>query len=431
MAEDRVTGPDGSESAPRLARPSGTTTRGTLAIVLLLGGGIAAAPAVVVLGLVGLVIMTVHGLWSRRGLRHVEYRRILATHRVLWGDSLPFSIEIWNRKRLPLAWIEAEDTLRPGLPITERPLEADDRADRLLNTWTLGSFERVSRRYHVVAARRGVFELGPVQLRVGDLFGNEAATGQYEARDSFLVRPRIVPVRERFVRQRWDGDLRARHGLVENPALFAGVREYRPGDSLRRLHWKATARMGQPLSRRFEPARERDVMIVLDILEGGPRRFSTAGEDEQLEGLCVIAGSIAHSLERSGTSFGLAAAGFSGSIRPFAYLAPSEAVGQLGRVLDLLARLSSVPSAEFDALLIAMVRFLRPGTTILVLSGRAPTHDLPALRRLVRSGFPILVVACGPDATRHAALARQAGLPARAAELAGPWQTSRELILAG
>ena len=120
-----------------------------------------------------------------------------------------------------------------------------------------------------------------------------------------------------------------------------------------------------------------------------------------------------------------------GSIRPFAYLAPSEAVGQLGRVLDLLARLSSVPSAEFDALLIAMVRFLRPGTTILVLSGRAPTHDLPALRRLVRSGFPILVVACGPDATRHAALARQAGLPARAAELAGPWQTSRELILAG
>jgi uncharacterized protein (DUF58 family) len=426
-----MAGPIAPDTAPRLARPSGTTVRGTVAVVLLILGAIAAAPAVVVLGLVGLVIMVVHAVWARRGLRHLEYNRNLATRRVLWGDSLPVSIEIWNRKRLPLAWVEADDTLRPGLPIVERPIETGDRADRLLNTWTLGSFERVSRRYHVVAARRGVFEFGPVRLSVSDLFGNEAAHEQREGRDLFLVRPRILPVRERFVRQRWDGDLRARHGLLENPALFAGVREYRAGDSLRRLHWKATARMGQPLSRRFEPARERDVMIALDILEGGARRFSTAGEDEQLESLCVIAGSIARSLERAGTSFGLAAAGFSGSIRPFAYLAPSEAVGQLGRILDLLARLSSVPSAEFEALLVALVRVLRPGTTILVLSGREPTAFLPALRRLNRSGFPILLVAGGRDAVRHAAIARRAGIPARAADLGGSWQTSRELILAG
>ena len=278
-----------------------------------------------------------------------------------------------------------------------------------------------------------MFELGPVHLSVGDLFGNEAANEQREERDVFLVRPRIVPVRERFVRQRWDGDLRARHGLVENPALFAGVREYRAGDSLRRLHWKATARTGRALSRRFEPARERDVMIALDILagSGGGNRYSTTGQDEALEQLCVIAASIGRSLERSGTSFGLAAAGFSGSVRPFAYLAPSEAVGQLGRVLDLLARLSSVPSAEFETLLIALVRILRPGTTILVLSGREPTSFLPALRRLTRSGFPILLVTSGPEATRDAALARRAGIPARTAELAGSWRTSSELILAG
>jgi len=248
----------------------------------------------------------------------------------------------------------------------------------------------------------------------------------------FLVRPRIVAVRERFVRQRWDGELRARQGLLENPSLFSGVREYRAGDSLRRVHWKATARLGRPVSRRFDPARERDVMLALDIQNSGRRGATTSlGEDDSLEALCVAAASLARNLDRSGTSFGLAAAGFSGSVRPFAYLAPSESVGQLGRVLDILARLSAIPSSEFEHLLTALVRILRPGATILVLSGRPPTPYLAALRRLARSGFPVLFVALGREAAANAALARRAGITARVAEFDGSWRTSPELVLAG
>ena len=80
-------------AGPRLVRPSGTTVRGTVAAVLLVVGGLAGAPAVVVLGLVGLVITVVHAVWARRGLRHVEYRRVLESNRVIWGNSLPVSIE--------------------------------------------------------------------------------------------------------------------------------------------------------------------------------------------------------------------------------------------------------------------------------------------------------------------------------------------------
>ncbi|HVA85693.1 MAG TPA: DUF58 domain-containing protein [Candidatus Saccharimonadales bacterium] len=420
---------------PQARRPGstgGTAARGTVAGVLLLIGSLTGSPAIVVLGLVGMLMTAIHAIWARHGLRAVEYRRILPSRRAVWGDELDVAISVWNRKRLPLAWLEAEDTLHPALPIRERTLGPDERPDRFVNTWTLGSYERVVRHYHILAERRGVFELGPTRLRVGDLFGNQAAEEERTARDAFLVRPRIVPVRERFVRQRWDGELRARQGLLENPSLFSGVREYRAGDSLRRVHWKATARLGQPVSRRFDPARERDVMLALDIQNSGRRGAATSlGEDDSVEALCVAAASLARSFERSGRSFGLAAAGFSGSIRPFAYIAPSEAVGQLGRVLDILARLSAVPSAEFQQLLTALVRILRPGATILVLSGRPPVPYLPALRRLARSGFPVLLVAFGRDAGVNAATARRAGITARVAELEGSWRTSPELVLAG
>src|SRR5262249_26916059 len=239
---------------------------------------------------------------------------------------------------------------------------------------------RVVRRYHLMASKRGVFEIGPTHLRAGDLFGATAATRDVPGRDVFLVRPRVVPVRERRPQRRWDGELRATRGLLENTSLFAGVRQYQAGDPLKRVHWKASARLGHPVSKRFDPARERDVMLVVDI-QGAARRGTSLSEEDILEGLCVVAASMARGYEAAGASFGLAAAGFSGSVRPFAYLAPSEAVGQLGRVLDLLARLSSVPSAPFTTLLTTLARLIRPGTTIAVVSAREPTTFLPALRR--------------------------------------------------
>src|SRR4029077_4388852 len=110
---------------------------------------------------------------------------------------------------------------------------------------------------------------------------------------------------------------------------------------------------------------------------------------------------------------------------------PSEAVGQLGRVLDLLARLSSVPSAPFTTLLTTLARLVRPGTTVAVLTAREPTTYLPALRRLALGGFPCLVIGYGPEAERSAGLARRAGIAARVAELDGTWRTSEQLVLAG
>jgi uncharacterized protein (DUF58 family) len=246
----------------------------------------------------------------------------------------------------------------------------------------------------------------------------------------FLIRPRLLPVRERRPPQRHEGDLRARHGLLDNTALFAGIREYRAGDPLRRVHWKASARLGQTVTKRFDPSRERDVMLVLDI-QGTSRRGVSLGEEDILEGLCVVTASLARRYEAAGASFGIAAAGFTGSVRPFAYLAPSEAVGQLGRVLDVLARLSSVPSAGFETLLTTMARLLRPGTTLAVVSARSPAPFLPALRRLARLGFPVIVIAYGADADRNATLARRAGLAARVATMDAPWRTATILELAG
>lgn len=408
-----------------------TATAFAAILLLLLGTALDVAVAVV-LAIVILLLEVVHAVWARHGLRGVRYARHLERDRVGWGEEIPAAIEVWNRKRLPLAWLRADDDASPGVVVRERPLVIGGRGGSVLrNAWTLAPFERVTRHFHVGAERRGVYELGPVALSVGDLFAREAAAEIRDGATRFLVRPRVVTTTPLHRRDTLGGQDRARFGLAEDPSRFAGVREYAPGDPLRRIHPRASARLGRPVVKRFEPSREREVLIVLDVQVAEGEAWETGFDPEEVEALYVTAASLARSLADERAAFGLAAAGYHGAESRFAMLPVSEAPGQLERLLDLLARLSSQPSAPLERLLGTVLRVTRPGTTILVVSARDPAPFIGHLRRLERAGCPVVHVACGPAGPADAGRARAAGLAARSARLDGPWRTAEHLAVGG
>jgi uncharacterized protein (DUF58 family) len=179
------------------------------------------------------------------------------------------------------------------------------------------------------------------------------------------------------------------------PAAYAGVRDYQPGDPLRKLHHRASARVGRPMTKRYDPAREREVLIALDIQSLDGPAWQPTYDDDLVESLCVTVASLARHLRNDGAAVGVAVAGYSGAPRPVAVLAPSEAAEQLPRILDLLARLSPFPSASFDRLLGTVPRGLRPGTEVVVVTARDPGPYLAAMRRLRSIGFGVTLLAIG------------------------------------
>jgi uncharacterized protein (DUF58 family) len=400
------------------------------AIFLILAGTALDVPIVLVLGVFTLVVEAIREVWARYGLRDVTYTRHLATDRTTWGEEIPLTIEVWNRKPLPLAWLRADDAATHGVVVRERALVDGVQGGVLRNVWTLAPWERVTRYFHVGAARRGVFALGPVALTVGDLVARQAATEERPSTMTFLVRPRTVATPEMERPERWGGVERAKAGLTEDPARFAGVRPYAPGDPLRRIHQRASARLGRPVTKRFEPSRDREVLIALDVqTEHGPA-WDMAFDDDAVEGLYVVAASVARSLAAEHAMFGIAAAGYSGAETRLAHIPISAAPGQAERVLDLLARLSSHASAPFERLLLFIQRTARPGTTVMVLTARDPSPFVAHLRRIERSGCRVVVLACGRTAGDDAASARTFGFAARVARLDGPWQTAESLLVA-
>jgi uncharacterized protein (DUF58 family) len=405
-----------------------------LAAVMVAVGAATSAPGLFMVAAATVGYGSLTRVWSRFGMGRVEYERRLGTTRAVAGDTVPLDVTIWNRKPLPLPWLAAEDLITDGIAVLERPtMEPDDeRLGRrvLANTWALAWFERVVRHFHLDARRRGLYEFGPVRLSVRDILGRDAAGGELAADEMLLVGPRTVPLHLRGRDAAPIGERRARASLHADPALYGGVRPFQPGDSLRRIHWRATARLGTTVSRRFEPARGREVVIALDVQTIEGPHWEMTYHDATFEGLCVAAASLARQLLTEGASCGVAAASFTGTIQRLAYLPPQASYGQLARVSELLARIGPISSRPYAALLTWLTRRVPPGSVVLTLSSRDPRSYLPAMQRLARSGYRVEHVAFGDDAMKHAELMRRAGLPVSTATLDPGWEEADALVLA-
>jgi uncharacterized protein (DUF58 family) len=207
-----------------------------------------------------------------------------------------------------------------------------------------------------------------------------------------------------------------------------GIRAYVPGDPLRRIHARASARLGTPMTKRFEPSRDRDLLLVVD-LEAPTTRYDNWDVDveEAAEALIVIAASIVRSLGEQHAAFGLAAAGYSGGASRLAYLPVSHAPGQMERGLDLLARLSPEPSAPFERLAALVGRVAGEATSIVVLSARDSRAIVPPLRALQRRGLTVRLLAAGSAGPSAAARARTAGIPSDVVDLDGPWRSASQV----
>src|SRR3954451_11274735 len=402
------------------------------ATALIVLGSALGIPIAIVLGVVTLLLDLVHVAWQRRGLGGIAYTRRLGARHAPFGERIALEIEAWNRGSLPVAWLRADDEASAGVELEERDLEDGEEpgTNVLRNAWTLRPWERVRRRFHVFAERRGVFTLGPVELTAGDPFARRLGAELRPETDTFLVWPRTIPTTELEPPDRWGDRERALAALAEDPARFAGVRRYAPGDPIRRIHARASARVGEPLVKRFEPSRDREVLIALDVQAADGPAWDAGWADDDVEHLYAVAGSIARALALRRVGFGILAAGYTGAETRIASVPMSTAPGQAERVLDLLARLSSHASMPFERLLVVAARQVRPGTTVLVLTARDPRGFVPALRGLERSGADVVVVAAGRYADRDAARARAAGFTARRAVLDGHWRTADRLVLA-
>ncbi len=352
--------------------------------------------------LVAVLLLMLYGvsqIWAKYALRRVEYARHLSATHAFCGDEVTFEISLANRKVLPLPWVQIDEELDEQLVLSASvPTAPSHRPGRVVlrNIMPLGWYHRVKRVYSIRCMKRGYFSFGPTRVQSGDYFRFRVREMDVNSTVSLIVYPRIVPLSQLGIPSRDPfGDLRLRRHLFQDPVRVASIREYAPGDPLKRIHWKATARVGRLQTKIFEHTTSTDLAIFYDVRTV---KHPFWGEVAQLlETGTIAAASIANHAIDKGYRVGLYVNHPYPDSASLIRIKPSSHPDQLQHVLEGLAMVAPTESMAIDRLVRQEGGNL-PFVSTLVAVTAVPTPDLvAALGTLQRAGRPVAMVIVGGE----------------------------------
>ena len=372
---DATTASSIRETWVRFRRRVGLTTSGQVALfgaiaTYAFGRIIGGLP--ILLLAYGLLLLLVAGfVLAARRLR-MEGQRSGLFPRAQQGDRLNVEVILRARRGISAFILEERVPEKLGRPVR-------------VPVARLPAGNAVSHRYSLRCARRGVYEVGPLVAITSDPLGLTQRDHEVAPRFELLVHPRIEEVSDRpLTRQFEDPPIRP---PVSKPFPtgfeFYGMREYKPGDDLRRIVWRASARMGKLMVREAEQGITDRITIVLDTDRGS--HSHEEGYSESFETGVSAAASLAARHLRDGYEIRLEA-----NRGPVTRPVRGHA-GQLP-VLDALARVEMTrdPLASVIRRLIADPR--RDAHNILI-TPHLGQHEAAQLRLLLQKGISLLVVA--------------------------------------
>ena len=300
--------------------------------------------------------------------------------------------ELDHERQVQSETVEAELELRTQRPLTRLELLLDLPDGLAAETpnpqlISLPADERRTIEFTLRCERWGAYVVGDLFLRSQDPFGLLVHEWTIERPRPLKVYPHGEALR-RLLRpletQAFAGNQvpRARGEGIE----FADLRPFEPGDRVRRINWRATARRGEPWVTETHPERNSDVVIFLDTF-----REARLVDESTLDQAVGAAASLAREYLREKDRVGLVA--FGGVLN---WLTVSSGVVQLYRVLDSLLDAEIFLSYAWKDIDLLPVRTLPPKALVLALSPLLDERAVRALLDLRARGFDLAVIEISP-----------------------------------
>jgi len=226
-----------------------------------------------------LLVVGVAWVWVRLANRPFRVRRGWGDSEHVEGDDVPVIVEL-----------EATASVLPAsATLVERVGRLEEQRHSLRR-----NRRRLSIRYVLERLPRGRYAFDDVRVEIADPFELERVTVSLPTPGALLVYPRLVRL-DRLFSESGARSHDGRRALLLRQSGFElhGVREYEQGESLRRVHWRSTARRGQLMVKELEDAPRDEIAVLLDA-----DAASVVGESFDVQ--VRAAGSILESYVRRG-----------------------------------------------------------------------------------------------------------------------------------
>ncbi|HET8557099.1 MAG TPA: DUF58 domain-containing protein, partial [Gaiellaceae bacterium] len=299
----------------------------------------------------------------------------LDRERVLEGDEITATVEVFSAGGVDRFEL---------LPLLPRELRVERAPARALH---LRAGERRTVELTLRCERWGAFVIGPLLFRARDVLGIRT----WEGRAGKAERLRVYPAEETLLSlvppletQVFVGNQvsRARGEGIE----FADLREWQPGDRVRRVNWRATALRGSLWVNEQYPERNTDVVLFLDTF-AEVRAEGRSTNDRAVRAAATLARGYLQRKDRVGL------VGFGGVL---SWLEPETGTRQLYAIVDTLLTSDIVHSYAMRGVDVLPPRTLPPKALVLAITPLLDDRTAAALLDLRARGYDLIVVEVSP-----------------------------------
>jgi uncharacterized protein (DUF58 family) len=310
------------------------------------------------------------------------------------GEEARERIILDNEWPLPKLWVEVQD--HSDMPLHAAGFVAYLPANER-RRWTV----------RTPCTMRGKWQLGPVTLHSGDPFGIFKLERPVDATADLIVYPATINLPEfRLPSAELPGGADLRSRTFHVTPNVSTIREYVPGDSFNRIHWRSTARTNKLMVKEFELDPTADVWIVADMHERSQvvaeeqrtlYRDRRLGRDIQVpesteEYIVSAAASIARHLLNGSRNVGLLAWGQHREIIP-----PEREARQLYKILESLAVIRAHGTHPLAEVLIAEASQFSRSSTMVVITSSVDQAWVTSLQQMLYRGIQTVVVLIDPE----------------------------------
>jgi uncharacterized protein (DUF58 family) len=340
---------------------------------------------------VALIIMAL--LWAWTGVSWVHLRRQTRARRAQVGRPLEERFAVRNSSVFPKLWLEVRDG--SDLPGHLASYVVNSLPSRQERAWTI----------RTICRERGRYTLGPITLYSGDPLGLFQLRRALKPTSNIVVYPATVELHS-FplpvgLLPGGDALRRRTHYITTNAS---SVRDYVPGDSFSRIHWRSTARRDRLIVKEFELDPLSDVWIFLDMCQDVHYELPQETEPEESKPFWMRAREF--TLPPSSEEYAVAAA----ATLTQHFLRRDRALGmisygqrrqiiqadrgerQLTKVLETLAVLSAVGQVPLQEMIRAEAQQLARGTTVIIITPSTDLSWVLSARQMERGGLRVVAV---------------------------------------
>lgn len=339
-----------------------------------------------------LVLFVGVAMWvtSRLTLEGLSITRTVGQAYAHLGDRVDLHYELRNDHRFAKLWVEVHEESNWPTPPTGRVLSI--AGGGAVRRWKVP----------LQALRRGRFHLGPIVLRSGDPFGLFATAARVGSEALILVYPKVVPLPHwQLPGSFLEGNVLTGQRSLQSTSMVMGIRDYRPGDAVNRIHWPSSVRHRGLYVKEFELDKTADLWIYLDLERHWHRG---AGERSTEERAVTVAASVVAKALREHRNVGLVTSGVRAEI-----LHPDRGTKQYGKLMQYLAEVSVGGARTIAEVMVETLPRLRRGASVLLITpslDRAWVRPASTFRESAISTQAVLVGA--PDGDEHDRARRQA-----------------------